>query len=129
VSNFDESHINKAIEYAQTHCARPHITYTQLFLAADIQTPQWYHQNGGQGVIRDFMEAFHIACRKRGLPPFDAFVVNESGERAHFPGVGYFTVNGLKDPLSEKTTKSEAEFSLGFQRDEREAIREWCRNH
>jgi len=121
--------IDLGIEFAKQNCAKPYISYTELFASSEMKSPQWYHESGGQRVITDFMETFHIECRKRGLPPFDAFIVNESGERAHYPGMGYFKVNGMADPLSDKTSKADAEISLAFQKQEREEIREWCRSH
>ena len=129
MENFNLKNIEMAIEFAQRRCSQSHISYTELFAASEMQSPQWYHENGGQRVITDFMETFHIECLKRDLPPFDSFVVNEGGERAGYPGMGYFKVNGMKDPLSDKTSDADSRVSLDFQKSEREKIRQWCRSH
>lgn len=126
MAGFKNENVMLAIEYSKDHCSQTHITYTELFAAAGLNSPRWYHENGGQTVISDFMEQFHAECIKLELPPFDSFVVNESGERAGYPGIGYFKINGLKDPFGDRTKAEDSKFAISFQINEREEIARWC---
>lgn len=127
VGSFSEENIDAAISYAIDHCSGTAITYTDLFTAADLQSPRWYIENGFRSVITQFMEAFHYACARKKLPPFDAFIVNAHGsERAGYPGTGYFSVNGLIDPLSEQSSDSKVRAAFAFRADQLEQIRTWC---
>lgn len=71
------------------------------------------------------MESFHFKCARSGLPPFDAIIVNASGERANFPGIGYFSVNGLSDPLDDHTSYSKAKAAILFREEQLQKIRVW----
>lgn len=124
--SFTEENINAAISYAIDHCSDTSITYSDLFAAANLESPRWYFENGFRLVITQFMEAFHYACARKELPPFDAFVVNASGnERAGNPGVGYFSVNGLSDPLSDRTSASNIKAAFSFHAAQLQQIRTW----
>jgi len=124
--SFTEENVEAAISYAIDHCHEPAITYTELFDAASLHPPRWYFDNGFRSVITEFMEALHFACARKGLPPFDAFIVTAGGERANYPGVGYFSVNGLSDPLNDRTTYPKAKTALAFHDSQLKQIRSWC---
>lgn len=123
--SYIKKNIESAISYAVQNSSRESITYTELFEAAGLKPPQWYFEEGFRSVITDFMEAFHFACACAELPPFDAFVVNASGDRANYPGIGYFTVNGLIDPLDEHTSISKAKTAILFREEQLQQIRTW----
>lgn len=126
--SFGTENIDAAIAFAIENCSSTSITYTELFSAAALQSPQWYFEHGLRSVITQIMEAFHHACAHQGLPPFDAFVVNALGsERAGYPGTGYFTINGLRDPLSEHSSNVNVREAFSFREAELSQIRSWCR--
>ena len=124
--SFTEENIESAISYVRDHCSDRTITYTELFDAASLPSPRWYFDNGFRSVITEFMEAFHFACARGGLPPFDAFVVTARGERANYPGIGYFSVNGLSDPLADRTSYPKVKAALAFHDSQLKQIRAWC---
>lgn len=125
--SFSEENIDAAISYAIDHCSDTSITYSDLFAAANLESPRWYFENGFRLVITQFMEAFHYACAQRDLPPFDAFVVNASGnERTGNPGIGYFSVNGYSDPLNERTSSSDIKSAFSFHAAQLQQIQDWC---
>lgn len=124
---FTKENIEAAISYAIDHCSDPAITYTELFDAANLHSPRWYFDNGFRTVITEFMEAFHFACARGGFPPFDAFIVTgKGGERANYPGIGYFSINGLSDPLDDRTPYPKAKAALAFHDSQLKQIRSWC---
>lgn len=124
--SFTSEHVESAISYAIDHCSATSITYSDLFAAAELESPRWYFENGFRQVITHFMEAFHYACARKDLPPFDAFIVTASGERADYPGIGYFSVNGLSDPLNDHTSDTKAKAALSFHENQLTQIRAWC---
>jgi len=127
IDSFSDENIEAAILFAMEHCSDTSITYTELFAAAKLETPHWYFENGFRSVITNFMEAFHYACARRMLPPFDAFIVNAHGnERAGYPGVGFFSVNGLSDPLGERIPDAKVRAAFAFRANQLEQIRTWC---
>ena len=64
---------------------------------------------------------------RKSLPPFDAFIVNAHGsERSGYPGTGYFSVNGLIDPLGEHVPDSKIRAAFAFRAKQLEQIRTWC---
>lgn len=129
VGSFSEENIDAAISYAIDHCSNTAVTYTDLFAAAELQSPRWYFEKGLRSVITQFMEAFHYACARKKLPPFDAFIVNAHGsERAGYPGTGYFSVNGLIDPLGGHGPDLKVKAAFAFRANQLEQIRTWC-NH
>lgn len=127
--SFSEEHVDAAISYAIDHCSNTSITYTDLFAAADLQPPRWYFENGFLSVITQFMEAFHYACARKNLPPFDAFIVNAQGnERFGYRGTGYFSVNGLSDPLGDHIPDSRVTAAFAYRASQLEQIRTWCKD-
>ena len=125
--SFSEVNINSAISFASKNCSAISITYTELFTASGLESPHWYFENGFRSVITEFMEAFHFACVRKELPPFDAFIVTaKGGERANYPGIGYFSVNGLSDPLDDRTSYSKAKAAFSFRDSQLQQIRFWC---
>ena len=129
VGPYGVENIDAAISYAIDHCSAAEITYSDLFASAGLQSPRWYFENGFRSVITHFMEAFHHACARQGLPPFDAFVVNAKGsERAGYPGTGYFSINSLSDPLGDRTSDANVRAAFSFRDAELQQIRTWCRD-
>jgi hypothetical protein len=129
VGPYSEENIDAAISYAIGHCSATAVSYTDLFAAAGLQSPHWYFENGLRLVITQFMEAFHHVCARQGLPPFDAFIVNAKGsERAGYPGTGYFSINGLSDPLGKHTSDLNVRAAFAFRDAELLQIRIWCRD-
>lgn len=121
--------IDSAITFAKLNCSATSITYSEFFDAAGLKSPQCYFENEFRKVVTDFMESFHFACARLGLPPFDAFIVNASGERANYPGVGYFLINGLSDPCNERTPINRAREANAFREEQLVQIRDWCRSN
>ena len=127
--SFSEENIEAAIFFAMEHCSDSAITYTELFAAANLESPHWYFENGFRSVITQFMEAFHYACARKELPPFDAFIVNAHGnERSGYPGTGYFSVNGLSDPLGDHIPDTKIRAAFAFRATQLDQIRTWCIN-
>lgn len=127
VGSYSEENIDAAISYAISNCSATAVTYTDLFAASGLESPRWYFENGLRSVITQFMEAFHHACARKSLPPFDAFIVNAKGsERAGYPGTGYFSINGLSDPLDDHSSDSNIRAAFSFRDNELQQIRTWC---
>jgi hypothetical protein len=110
---------NGAADRAQT------VNYTRVFEAAGLPPPQELHQGGDGHFVTQLMERFHDRCRQRGLPPLDALVVHVAGSREGRPGVGYFRVNGLRDPFGERATAEQVVAAFGFWQAEVEQCRRW----
>lgn len=123
-------HLEAAIEYAASQCGDASLTYTDLFAHSGLNTPQWYFENGQRLFVTNFMAAFHNECIRQDLPPFDAFIVNApGGERAGYPGTGYFTINDLGDPLNENTSDRAAAAAFAHRERELTQIRDWRDEH
>ena len=123
---FTEENVDAAISHAIDHCSDSSITYRELFEAAHLRPPRWYFDNGVPSVVGEFMEALHFECERRGLPPFDALVMTAVGDRANYPGIGYFLVNGLSDPLDARTSQPSAKAALAFHQSQLNQVRAWC---
>ncbi len=71
------------------------------------------------------MTAVHESCRERYLPPLDALVVHQAGQPKGMPGVGYYKVTGLNDPLSQKTRPERAAAATCHRETEKRLCEEW----
>lgn len=108
---FTDVEVDLAIDFVISECAEDRATtrsYTPVFAAAGMDLPQDLYVDGNGGIVYAFMERFHYRCQERGLPPLDALVVNVAGPLEGKPGGGYFTVNDLVNPFSEKRASAAA---------------------
>ena len=110
---FTDDQVDLAINYVITHCAEDRgktTSYSLVLAEAGMDLPQDLYLDGNSGVVYAFMEAFHNRCHYiDGRPPLDALVVNVTGALEGKLGGGYFTINELANPFSEKpSAKPEA---------------------
>jgi hypothetical protein len=129
---FSEGQVEAAIAFVVEHGAHDRastISYSRVFEAAGLPPPRDLHQGGESELVTLFMGRFHHCCREQDLPPLDALVVHVAGPRQNFPGVGYFTVNGLKDPLDEKTTPTQATRATTCWEDQKKKCGAWGVRH
>lgn len=111
MTDFTQEQVGLAIDHVAERGAENRaspVIYTQVFEAAGMADPQQLHHSGQGQLVTEFMEAFHHRCIARDYPPLDALVINATGERGGLPGIGYFTVNGLPDPLKPSTSEADA---------------------
>lgn len=105
---FTDEQVDLAIAYVIAHCAEDRgktVSYSLVFAEAGMGLPQDLYVDGNSGIVYAFMEAFHNRCHLiDGRPPLDALVVNVTGSLKDKPGGGYFTINGLVNPFSVKTS-------------------------
>lgn len=103
------------------------VSYSRVFAAAGLEAPQELHQGSDSHLVTEFMKAIHDRCAAdRDLPPLDALVVHVTGKRENWPGAGYFTVNGLPDPKSERRIAEEEQIkATNFWIAEQEACKQW----
>jgi len=85
----------------------PTVSYTEIFVAAGLPTPQDLYEDGGSPLITQFMESFHFRCIQVGLPPLDSLVVQAGGMYKGYPGKGYFTVNDSVYPFGGRDVVKE----------------------
>jgi hypothetical protein len=101
------------------------ISYTRVFAAGGLPEPQLLHQGQESHLVTDFMKAVHDRCVQRYLPPLDALVVHVAGRRQNWPGGGYFTVNGLADPMKERASAEELVVGTRFWEHQKEQCKRW----
>jgi len=101
------------------------VSYSRVFEAASLPSPQNLHIGGESHLVTAFMERFHVRCAERHLPPLDSLVVHVAGRREGFPGMGYFRVNGHPDPLADRTRPEEQVAATAFWQAQRDECRAW----
>lgn len=101
------------------------VSYSRVFEAAGLPSPQNLHLGGESELVTSFMERFHYRCTERGLPSLDALVVHVAGPREGFPGRGYFRVNGHVDPLAERAKAEDQVAATLFWEGQRNECRKW----
>lgn len=101
------------------------VSYTRAFGAGGLPEPQALHQGTESQLVTDFMKAIHDRCIARNLPPLDALVVHVAGPRQNWPGGGYFTVNGLTDPLRQRATAEEQTQGTVFWENQKKKCTDW----
>jgi hypothetical protein len=124
---FDDTHVEAAIRYVERFAEdrAQTVSYTRVFEAAGLPTPQNLHLEGEHSAVGRFMEAFHFRCIDDGLPPLDALVVHVDGDRKGWPGKGYFRVNKLADPLAERGRVEDGLRATQFWNDQKAACERW----
>lgn len=131
-SSFEVDQIDTAIEHVITNGAHNNgatTYYTLVFGAAGLPAPQDLHQGGDSHLVTAFMEAFHTRCQERDLPPLDSLVVHVAGSRQGQPGGGYFRINNLHDPFSNRTSPEQATAAARFWEDQKRQCRDWGTRH
>jgi hypothetical protein len=126
--HFTPEQVDAAIDFVVDHRAVDRamtVRYTAVFDAAGPPHPQDLHLGGDSETVTRFMEDFHRRCRARGLRPLDALVVHVAGSREGMPGVGYFRVNGFKDPRALRTSPEDAIAATRFWEDEVDQVKQW----
>lgn len=126
--DFDSHQIDAAINFVMENGAEDRaqtLSYSRIFDAAGLPSPQNLHFGGESHLVTAFMERFHYVCKERDLPPLDALVVHVTGPREGFPGAGYFRVNGYADPLAERTKPDDQVAATRFWQAQREECKEW----
>jgi hypothetical protein len=131
-TRFTTEQVDRAIDYvvrqgAENRAAPVH--YTLVFAEAGLPAPQHLHQAGEPELVTRFMEAFHVRCIERELPPLDSLVVHVAGERGGVPGAGYFRVNGEPDPYRRSASVEEAAAGGRFWEQQRQECRSWGDRH
>jgi len=127
-----DEHVDAAIEHAIRNGAEDRaqtVNYSRVFEAAGLPPPQELHLGGDSQYVTAFMERFHNRCVERDLPPLDALVVHVAGERVGKPGIGYFRVNGFKDPFGERATAEHLIAAYAFWEKEVDQCRRWGQSH
>lgn len=125
---FTLDQVDAAIDFVKQHGAEDRaqtVSYSRVFDAAGLPSPQNLHFGGESHLVTAFMERFHYRCQERQLPPLDALVVHVAGPREGFPGGGYFRVNGQADPLAERTKPDDQVAATRFWQAQREECKEW----
>jgi len=125
---FTVDQLDRAIDFVVLNGAQDRgqtVSYSRLFEAAGLPSPQNLHMGGESHLVTAFMEQFHYRCIERKLPPLDALVVHVAGRREGFPGAGYFRVNGYDDPLAERTKPEAQAAATVFWQAQREECRAW----
>jgi hypothetical protein len=128
---FDADNVTQAVEYliefaedrAQT------ASYSRVFGAAGLASPQDLHFSGDGDAVTKFMKAVHDHCLDNGLPPLDALVVHVEGPRKGFPGGGYFKVNAIPDPAREHVTAEDQVAGHAAWQAQVEQCRDWGKEH
>lgn len=122
---FTPDQVDAAIDFVMTNGAEDRgqtVSYSRVFEAAGLPSPQNLHFGGESHRVTAFMEQFHYRCARRDLPPLDSFVVHVAGPEG-FPGMGYFRVNGHTDPLAERTRPEAQAAATAFWERQREECR------
>jgi hypothetical protein len=101
------------------------LSYSRIFEAASLPSPQNLHFGGESHLVTAFMEQFHHRCTERRLPPLDSLVVHVAGLREGFPGAGYSRVNGQADPLGERTRAEDQVAATNLWQAQRDECRAW----
>jgi hypothetical protein len=125
---FTPDQVDVAIDFVVTNSAEDRgqtVSYSRVFEAAGLPSPQNLHFGGESKLVSAFMEQFHHRCARRDLPPLDSLVVHVAGPREGFPGIGYFRVNGYADPLAERTRPEAQAAATTFWERQREECRAW----
>ncbi len=125
--SFTEGQVDTAID-AVAEVAKQrgkNIAYADVFAAAELPPIPEAKGNYEPAEVSEFMEAFHWRCVDRGLPPLDSLVVNVSGPRKNRCGPGYFKINYLDDPFSQRTNLKDAMASTKYAQNEAEECWTW----
>jgi hypothetical protein len=125
---FTDENVDAAIAFIVKNGAEDRgqtIAYSRVFAAAGLPPPQDLHFGGESQLVTDFMARLHYRCGERHLPPLDALVVHVAGQRAGFPGVGYFRVNGHADPADERTTALRLVQAAAFWEAQKVQCKDW----
>ncbi|MFI5558545.1 hypothetical protein ACIA2T_04635 [Amycolatopsis japonica] len=131
-SHFTSQQVDAAIDHVIVNGAHNNgstIHYSLVFAAAGLAAPQELHQGGDSHLVSSFMEAFHWRCEARGLPPLDSLVVHVAGTRRGQPGAGYFRVNKLPDPFSDRTSPEQGVPALQFWQNQQRDCARWGTRH
>jgi hypothetical protein len=125
---FTREQVDAAIDFVVTNAAQDRgqtVSYSRVFAAAGLPSPQNLHFGGESHLVTAFMEQFHHRCARRDLPPLDSLVVHVAGQREGFPGIGYFRVNGYADPLAERARPELQAAAIAFWERQREECKAW----
>jgi hypothetical protein len=125
---FTPEQVDAAIEFVRRHGAEDRgqtLSYSRVFDAAGLPSPQNLHFGGESHLVTEFMEQFHHRCRQQNMPPLDALVVHVAGRREGFPGGGYFRVNGQVDPLAERARADDQVAATRFWQAQLERCKAW----
>lgn len=125
---FTADQVDAAINYVVINGAEDRgqtVSYSRVFDAAGLPSPQNLHFGGESHLVTAFMERFHRRCIEQGLPPLDSLVVHVAGQRENFPGAGYFRVNGHADPLAARTSPEAQVAATALWERQRNECRNW----
>lgn len=125
---FTPEQVDEAIDFVVINGAQDRgqtVSYSRLFDAAGLPSPQNLHLGGESHLVTAFMAQFHYRCIERDLPPLDSLVVHVAGQREGFPGAGYFKVNGHDDPLAERTRPEAQVAATTFWQTQRDECKAW----
>lgn len=126
--DFTDEDVDSAIDFTIRNGADDRaqtLSYSRVFEAAGLPPPQDLHQGGDSDLVTAFMKRFHDRCRERDLPPLDSLVVHVAGMRVGKPGVGYFRVNGHRDPYGERATAEQVMSAQKFWEEQVSECRRW----
>jgi hypothetical protein len=126
--DFTLDEVDAAIDFVVANGAEDRgqtLSYSRVFEAAGLPSPQNLHFGGESHLVTTFMEKFHYRCTERSLPPLDSLVVHVGGPREGFPGAGYFRVNRRADPLGERTRAEDQVAAPRFWQAERDECKAW----